>query len=274
MNEPPKADAGEPSDRAPSDPPSIFSGMFWKTVQDKYDRHTDEHSIIEADAWKKTLGLSFYAVVSKAHKITLGWEHKTVIGGSLSFVAPWENKVNVGAVCNFIVLDKSETTMLNKTEWILGWKFANVVGSKNKFEGSNRMKASLVENGNKAQDENQHIMALEKLLSIELEREINRLEEEHSRVEAIVGKAMEDYKQLEEDIKKHEQKGNVFKYNLPRAQYECDSVLAKYSGKFKSVSDAILDISAKAKLDEPMGSSGKFIGKNLVSIGAALTQAG
>lgn len=274
MSEGPAAAAGEPTHKEPDPVPSIASGSYWKTVKDKYDRHKDHKSIFESSAWKTIVGLSVTMVGSKAHKITLGWEHKTVKGGSISTIMPFDNKVNIGAVCNYIILNKSETTLGNKSEWILGFKFGKVCGEKTKFEGSNKVKASAVQQGKMTVELKQHVMVLEKLMTAELERDIKNLEEEHAKVEEIMKKASAKYQQMEATMKEWSIKSNLLKSDIKKAHWECDSTLDKYSGSFKSLADAAHEITADGGVDMVVGAEGKFIGKSLIQLGASLVQAG
>lgn len=274
MNDIPPSPGSEPLDRRPSDPPSIFSGAFWKTVKDKYDRHKNKKSILDGSAWKTVIGVSFTGVSSNATKITLGYEHKSVQGGSISTVIPWENKLNVGVVTNFIIVEKAEETMVHKWEFTLGAKRSRVNGNKTKFEGSNKVKVSDIENANKTNKMNQHILAAERLITKLLDQEIKNLENEHAKVQEIVKKADEEYKKLEEEIKNLVSKGYFFKSDIRKAQYEIDTVNEKVSGKFKAVADAAAEITSKAKIEANMGSEGKFVARSLLSIGAAITQAG
>ncbi|HEX7878381.1 MAG TPA: hypothetical protein VF720_03175 [Candidatus Eisenbacteria bacterium] len=274
MTDGPAPSAGEPTHKDTDPVPPVSSGAFWKTIKDKYDRHENHHGVFDSHSWKLIVGLSVSAVLSKAHKITLGWEHKSVKGGSVTVVMPYDNKLNVGAVCNYIIMDKSETTLGNKSEWILGFKFAKVNGKKQKFEGANKLKVSEIEQAKKTVDLQLHVMALEKLMAAELERDIKNLEEEHSKAEEIMKKAEATYTQMEVQMKEWTFKSNYLKSDIPKAQWECDSAEAKYSATWKSLSDAAHEITADGGVDMVAGAEAKFIGKSLIQLGASLTNAG
>jgi hypothetical protein len=265
----------EPTGRKPPDSPPVAAGSVMKSPKGYLMTHLGEVVSVVGDFFSVTGGLTYSYTHLVSSKNTLGWEHKTIVGGSRAVHAPFENKGNIGIVANYIGNVKSEKTMGKKDEFIIGMKLQRVDGKKYRMESGQKVVSSDVEKAQKNKAIDEHVAAIQKILSKLFEEDIKNFEEEHNRVEAVINKLDEEYGQVDAEIDKWTQKCTAF-YRGGITQYreECDNVASKYAGTFKSLASAAHEINASATLELTVKANAKFVAGSMVKLAAALTKAG
>jgi hypothetical protein len=270
----PPPPGAEPTAKKAPPLPDPYQGTIWKSDHDWYERNKNKNFIFDADYWKVVIGIFITGVFSATTKITLGWEHKNVLGGTASFIMPWDNKINIGFVLNYLRPVKHETTMTNKTEWILGIKLSQVTGKKTEYTGATKTKVDDIKTAEKTQKLEQHVTAAEKAIATAIEMEIKALEEEHDSVLSKLTNYETVYDTLDQEVDKWTQRADAFQGTMKEYREECESVAEKYSGAFKSLASAAHDINVSGALEKTFKGECKFIAGSLMQLGAALTKAG